>query len=426
MAIFESRSPITKTIGLLSIFRDRILLSAVMLGFALRALYAAWVPVKPMSDPLSYDSLAINLARYGTYELMPNHPASVWPPGTSFLCSLLYRVFGHVYWPIACLNVLLGTLVVVLACWLALGWFGQRVARVTAVTLAIWPSLILYTTVIASELPFMVFTLLALTLYASRPERLWVWLAMGLTLGLACYVRTEALLLGVVIAFGRPPECSLRNRVAAATVILCTVSLAVAPWCLRNTRIYGAPTFMTTTAGANFWMGNNPGSRGGYMTTPPAEHRNSRDQDRYLSKLAMDYVLSHPGAFAVNTVVKAVRLHERETEAYVWTEPGLAQRIGPIALRLVKWIAQLYWAAVLTAGVIGAVTLFRRGWRQMLTHPAALFWAYITGLHAVTLSLQDRFHFPSNPFIAMFASVTILAVWDGWERRNKRHLASTQ
>jgi hypothetical protein len=38
-----------------------------------------------------------------------------------------------------------------------------------------------------------------------------------------------------------------------------------------------------------------------------------------------------------------------------------------------------------------------------------MIWLYVTAIHAVTIATyQDRFHFPSNPFIAMYAGVALL------------------
>jgi hypothetical protein len=69
----------------------------------------------------------------------------------------------------------------------------------------------------------------------------------------------------------------------------------------------------------------------------------------------------------------------------------------------------LFWIAVLFFAVAGVlIGLRRNGWRVLL-HPATMIWLYVTAIHAVTIATyQDRFHFPSNPFIAMYAGVALL------------------
>jgi hypothetical protein len=43
-----------------------------------------------------------------------------------------------------------------------------------------------------------------------------------------------------------------------------------------------------------------------------------------------------------------------------------------------------------------------------LMHPIVLTWIYFTVVYAVT-AVQDRYHFPSHPFIAMLAAMAIMA-----------------
>jgi 4-amino-4-deoxy-L-arabinose transferase-like glycosyltransferase len=412
LPIPSPRRAMDNTGRMAELLRDRIVRAMVLLAFAVRALYATAVPVRPVSDSFAYDTFAFNLARYGTFGWQPDVPSAFWPPGTSFLYSLLYRVFGHTYWPIALLNVLLGTAVVALSVPLAWKWFGRRIAYGTGLVLAFWPSLILYTTVLASELPFIVITLAAMSLFAAAPQRIVTWLLTGALLGLAAHVRTEALLLPLVFAASYPPALSLLRRACGAGLMLTALVLLVTPWCYRNSRIYGAPTFLTTSAGTNFWMGNNPGTKGDYMEPPYAEGRDERAQDQHLRDLAIEFVRSRPGTFVTSSLLKALRLHERETSAFVWSERGLAERVGSTPRALIKWGAQFYWLVTLALSLIGLVISFSRNHWRTLLHPALLFWAYMTTLHATTVALQDRYHFPSDPFIAMFAGVSLVALWD--------------
>jgi hypothetical protein len=70
----------------------------------------------------------------------------------------------------------------------------------------------------------------------------------------------------------------------------------------------------------------------------------------------------------------------------------------------------LFWIAVLLFAVAGVLVGLRRsGWRLLL-HPATMIWLYFTAIHAVTIATQDRFHFPSNPFIAMHAGAALLVL----------------
>jgi 4-amino-4-deoxy-L-arabinose transferase-like glycosyltransferase len=392
-------------------FSDPGIRCALVLAAVLRLLWAIWVPVIPRSDGLAYDIMALTLANENVYGPQADAPASHWPPGTAFLYSLLYRGFGHVYWPVEALNVGLGVLIVFAAAALALSWFGMAAARVTAILLAVWPSLILYTTVLASELPFIALMLLALlarTAISTRPVLCAA--VVGALSAAATYVRIEGLLLPVLFALSMPPAQQWRGRIAFASLATLAVLILIAPWAWRNTLLYGQPAFLVTSSGTNLWMGNNPDSDGGYMPPPALPGLNALEQDAHLRREAIDYIARHPGLFLWNAAVKAVRLHDRETIAWHWSRPGLETVASERTSQAVKWTAHLFWIAVLLLAVAGVLIGLRRsGWRFLL-HPACMIWLYVTAIHAVTIATQDRFHFPSNPFIAMHAGVALLVL----------------
>jgi hypothetical protein len=391
-------------------FSDRGICWALVLAAMLRLLWAIWVPIVPGSDGIAYDIMALTLANENVYGPQADAPSSHWPPGTSFLYSLLYRGFGHVYWPIAALNLGLGVLIVYGSACLALIWFGMAAARITAILLAVWPSLILYTTVLASELPFIVLMLLALlarmTIFARPVLCATVVGALGAA---ATYVRVEGLLLPILFALSMPPAQPWRGRVVFASLATLALLILVAPWAWRNTQLYGQPAFLVTSSGTKLWMGTNPNSDGGYMPPPALPGLNAPEQDAHLRREAIDYISRNPGLFLWNSAVKAVRLHDRETIAWHWSRRGLETVASERTSQGIKWTAHLFWIAVLFFAVAGVlIGLRRNGWRVLL-HPATMIWLYVTAIHAVTIATyQDRFHFPSNPFIAMYAGVALL------------------
>jgi hypothetical protein len=392
-------------------FSDPGIRWALVLAAVLRLSWAILVPVVPSSDGLAYDIMALTLANENVYGPEASAPSSHWPPGTSFVYSLLYRAFGHVYWPVEALNVGLGVLIVYASAGLALIWFGMAAARVTAILLAIWPSFILYTTVLASELPFIVLMLLALLARMTISARLVLCAAVvGALAAAATYVRVEGLLLPILFALSMPPAEPWRRRIAFASVAMLALLILIAPWAWRNTQLYGQPTFLVTSSGTNLWMGNNPDSDGGYMPAPAFPVLNAPDADAHLRREAIDYIARNPGLFLWNSAVKAVWLHDRETIAWHWSRRGIETVTSERTSQGIKWTAHLFWIAVLLCAVAGVLVGLRRsGWRLLL-HPATMIWLYFTAIHAVTIATQDRFHFPSNPFIAMHAGAALLVL----------------
>ena len=150
--------------------RTHALILAV--AFGLRAAWALFVPVRPLSDSFAYDTFAQNLANGLGFGWNAGEPTAFWMPGTSMLYAVCYRLFGHSYTPIVILNILLGVWIVWAAMRLSEKWFDVRTGLVTGWLLAVWPNLIQFTTILASELLFMALMLAALLLWQFW-ERVW-------------------------------------------------------------------------------------------------------------------------------------------------------------------------------------------------------------------------------------------------------------
>ena len=395
-----------------SFWRSREVFWILVCALGVRLLWAAAVPVAPVSDSAAYDLLAVNLADGNGYAFEPGEPSAYWPVGTPAVYSVFYRVFGHVYWPVTLLHIFLGAAMTVLAMFYALERFGPGPARWTGAFLALWPALVQFTTVLASELPFIVLMLAALIAWTLPRGNFWLRAAVtGLCIALASYVRPTALLFPVVFVFAHVVQghCP-RKAVGGVGIMLAVMAVCIAPWTLRNVREFGDFALISTNGGANLWMGNNPETTGEYMPLPESmENMSETARNAHLKQAARAYILDEPGAFVVRTVKKLVRLHDRETIGVVWNREGLAARYPGFVQPVLKGLSELWWLAMLALAIAGILVYLRKqGLRALLGEPAFLLWAYFAAVHAVIV-IQDRYHFPSNPFIAMFAAVAVHA-----------------
>ncbi|WP_165252397.1 glycosyl transferase family 39 [Paludisphaera soli] len=388
------------------------------LALALRVAWGVVVPVVPESDSAAYDILARNIAAGDGYGFKPGVPSVYWPVGTSAIYATLYKAFGVGYGPIVALNVALGVGTVWLAMTLAHGWFGPRAGVITGLILAAWPGQIQFTTILASELPFNFLILCAL--YAEGRDRwptaLRIAAVGALTAG-ASYVRPLALAMPALLWWRRVVDPDMRrgglvaNTAEAAGVVL-VVAILIAPWAARNARIFGSPVLISANGGANFWMGNNPDSNGGYMPLPPrVEKLNEVERDALLKREGRQYVLEHPERFAVGLVKKFIMTHSRESIGVVWNQAGLTRVFGRGVLGPMKLASALYFGAAMLAAVVGAVHALRRlGFRRWIGLPPIVFWAYFAAVHMATVG-GDRYHYPSVPMIAALAASGIVAVF---------------
>lgn len=393
-------------------WRSREVRLILVCALGIRILWAAAVPVVPVSDSAAYDLLAVSLAEGDGYAFAPGEPSAYWPVGASAVYSVLYRVFGHAYWPAAILHILLGIAMTALAMFYALERFGPGPAQWTGAFLAVWPALVQFTTVLASELPFIVLMLSSLIAWTLPRGNFWIRAVVaGICIALASYVRPTALLFPVVFAFAHIVQghCP-RKAIGGVGIMLAVMALCIAPWTLRNIRVFGDFALISTNGGANLWMGNNPDTTGEYMPLPESvESMSETARNAYLKQTARAYILAEPGAFVVRTVKKLVRLHDRETIGVVWNREGLSARYPGFVQPVLKGLSELWWLAMLALAIAGTLVYLRkRGLRVLLGEPAFLLWAYFAAVHAVIV-IQDRYHFPSNPFIAMFAAFTVHA-----------------
>src|SRR5687767_11911502 len=207
-------------------------MALVALALALRILWAIAVPVRPVSDPAAYEVFARGLAAGEGYGWKAGEPSAYWPVGTAAAYGALYAVFGVSPLPVVIFNLLLGAAIVALTALVARRWFGDRAALIAGAATALWPSLIAFTTVIASELPFIALLLLGVHLWERR--RVASALAAGLVFAAAALVRPQALIVPVVLAVGD----LLRGEAARASLVrgalaAAVMAAAILPWSLR-------------------------------------------------------------------------------------------------------------------------------------------------------------------------------------------------
>ena len=393
--------------------------AALLVAVLLRIVWAVLTPVSPVSDSAAYDMLAWNLASGDGFGFRRDEPNGFFAPGAPFIYAAVYAVFGHAYWPIVALHILVGVGSVSLLWTLANGWFGKRAADVAAWILAIWPSQIMFVTVLATELLFNFLLLAALWIWTRESLAGWIrGVLLGPVLALCALVRPHALLLPVCFALAR----LARTREWVASLSLAGVAgvlmlVVILPWSLRNERAFGEPVLIAANFGSNLWMGNNPASGGAYMDLPDdVKSLNDAQRDKALKERAINYILDEPAAFARLSLIRLLKTHGWETINIAWNIKGITQRFGDGALAPLKALSTAYWYVILLAALSGMLLLLKRdGMVRGGFHPTILLWGYFATVHAVTVS-QDRYHFISIPLIAALAGLAIACMLNGRTR----------
>lgn len=392
---------------------DRLSLGGIVaVALILRVAWALWIPVAPYSDPGAYLAMAENLLNHGVYGFEPDVPSGQWPPGTSAVYAALFFVAGSSPAVIAGFNIAVSLANVLLTWAVGREIGGGRAGLVAAAIMAVWPQMIFFVTIPASEPLFIAALLLSALMWRRATGAHWGYaVTAGLFLAAAAYLRSVALLFPLVfLAAALLTRACPPSHAVARIVILClAMAAAIAPWTYRNYQVFDAFVLISANFGSNLHIGNRPGGTGRFQEGGGARDdgadMNQADASRAMGREAAAIILDDPARFLRLSLQKLILTHDRETIGVAWNAQGFEGRLGGRGETALKVLATGYWYAVLaaTALSIGALLVF--GPRAGLALPL-LAWAYFAGIHAVVLA-GDRFHMPSTPFMAVIIGLAV-------------------
>jgi len=399
----------------------RRLLTLLTVAMLLRVVWALVIPVMPVSDSHAYDTFARTLLSSGVFGWNANEPFSFWPPGTSLIYAALFRVFGADYSAIIGLNLILSAGLIVLTMRLATRFYGARCALYSGWLLALWPTLVMFTTVLASELPFLVFVTAALDVWTLPNRRaLLRGVVAGALFGCAALVRPVAMALPVIIGVAVLLEHGLSKsavfeQLRLVIPALIAMACVIAPWTLRNYELYHEVVLISTNGGVTLWMGNAPGTTGEHMDVPAwAEKLRDDKQDKALGELAKGYIVNDPAGFVWRSLRKFIWLYNHESIGVAWNEAGLLARFGESALKPLKLFTHTTWALILMTSIAGLWVLVKmRGLWRAVCGPVVITIAFYSVIHSAVVS-QDRYHLEFAVQLALLAGIALNALVVRW------------
>ena len=389
------------------------------------------------------------------------------PPGYVYFLALIYRIGGPGYLLPRLAQMGLG----LLTCWLLfrLGWrvYGEAAGLAAATMMATyWVSLFFEAEFMAPSLLLFLLTAWLSTVVRWREGMTFRWpLASGLLLGLTALVRPNVLILAPaalawwVWILRRPAQptgdrqqptpwaktAMSKASWQTAAVFLGAAVLAVLPATLRNAVVADDAVFVTSNAGINLFVGNNPGSDGFTPGVPELglllgdSGWDSFDQpkivaavsrqvgrplkdsevSRYFSRRAMQYMVSQPGA-VLRLWGRKLLLFFGPAEISNTKILGMERRVSP-TLGL-----GLDFATILALAIWGAASLVWR-WRRLEAGAAALTLLLALCLVAFTLSylpffVSARFRLPMVPWLMLLGGAGVAILWQWLRLRRFRQL----
>ncbi len=387
------------------------------LALVVRAVWIALIEVNPVSDSQAYDIFARNMALHGVFGFKPDEPGAYWAVGAPAIYAASYIVFGINNFAVIFVNMISTGLILWLIYLLGKLYFNTTTALIATLIFALWPVAIQFTTAIASELHFMAAMLAALLFWAkAKPGQNFVLntVICGILFAAATYIRPVAQLIPVVLVILGLiyRDSPLWGLFAKLSIVLVAIFLLIQPWSARNERVFGVPVSISTNFGPNLWMGNHPGTEGGYTPLPEWTHEMGEiERSEALEQVAVDYIKAEPVAFVTRTLRKVVLLHNRETIGVAWNSSEIKRVFGDLGETLMKVIASLYWFAALGLTIAAVIYISWQGnARYVLSAPPFILILYLVAVHAVIV-VEDRYHLPQIPLMALLAAAFLNATF---------------
>jgi tetratricopeptide (TPR) repeat protein len=397
--------------------RERLgLLAVLAAALALRVLLvlslrdAPYFDV-PIVDAAAFDRWAVRIAA--------GDPAAdrayFQDPLYAYFLAAFYKIWGRDFLAVRLLQALLGTLGLGLLFEAVRRWKGYRPAFAALVVAAFSKSLLFFDALLLKD--FLGVLAMEAALFCLVLERRWKWIALGACLGAGALVRGNFLLLipaaAVALLCMRDPRGALGVCLGAA--------LAVLPATVRNAVVAGEFAPVTTHAGVNLYIGNNPDNTSGRYRPPPflsaatpeaedkdfraeAERRARRplsaaEADRWWRDEALSYIAGHPGTFVAVTLKRLLLLvssHEIPDDH----DPYFMARWSWV-LRLPLFTFGLFTFPLAAAGLYLA-------W---LEKPKPLLAAALCAVYAASVALFfvfGRYRLPLVPLLASFAGFALV------------------
>lgn len=381
---------------------------------AVAALVArAWVASVTPSTPLFLD-----MAEYwerGVYlwQLGALYPDSWRMPGLPAALAAAFAVTGGPSVEAArWVNVLAGTATAALTYALARRTAAPRAAGAAGLAVALYPALLTYVPLIATET--LVTTPLMGALLAATYRSPRGYATAGFLTAIAALVRPPAVVLlpAVMVAALAPtaPTAPLRRRASLAALAVAAFAVTMAPWWLHTAHRHGYVVPFDTTGGSNLLIGNGPGSTGHLESRlfipisqdPEAGPAASPERDSYYRRMAIDYMLAHPWRTLSLLPAKFSGLFalEGREQAYLYSVGVFGELDAPWlrawGLAIVMSLPPLLVLAALGASV-------RNGVVSSVAIPVLALLASATAFHLITLG-DPRYHLPLVPVLAVLAT----------------------
>jgi tetratricopeptide (TPR) repeat protein len=343
-----------------------------------------------------------------------------------YLNLIFFKVYGQHWEGLAVLQILLGSLNVLLVFLIGEKIFNRTVGILAAVLLLLYGNMTLFELTLEPE-AWVIFlnSLFVLSLLWAREKtaggsKAWRFLPPGILLGLSVITKPNGLLLLplalIWIGWGKFHR-SL--KIKACILFLLGTALAVSPITLRNYFKFQDLVLVTADGGKVFYHGNGPGSTGMERADLPhqgfmEERMDEPDSAHVLFRLAARTLSGQPlkpsecASFWVHRTLEHIRTHpfpslllEAKKFLYFWGNYEVHEIDSnyKVSLTLRRW-PLVPFGLISILGMMGMVLAWTNLRRTFLL--SSLVGVYL--LSVLIFFAASRYRLPAVPFLAIFAA----------------------
>ncbi|MEX0768717.1 MAG: hypothetical protein WD029_09615 [Microthrixaceae bacterium] len=395
-----------------------------------------------LSDPFIYLQMGNSLAEGNGYTSLLGRPTAYYPPGYPLFVGAVQRaseLFGQGSRLILILGLSQAVLGGVAAAALVIAGNQLRSSRYLGVTagllFAFWPNLIIHSGLVLSETLFLssfCVLLAVLFLWTNGRELLsnaQLFLLIAAILGstaVCTLVRPQsvvvivpaAALAWLIAGFG------WRRALQGSGLLVVGMLLAILPWTVRNAEVMNKLIPMSTNTGDNFCIGFHEAATGGFsISAACATQKNYTDgpqveaaRDSELRLRTLRWITKNPGEIPELSFKKLWVTFSHDADAvFAWESYGEDPHLSDLQRSSLNWISNLFYWAVLSLSILGAVIVLRD--RKALNAQRAqgllLVFAFAFGaLLPVFFFGHERFKIPVLPCLLLLASLAIQSLCD--------------
>lgn len=399
-----------------SLNRANLFLVIFLFAFFIRFLAIVNLPVeyqKPQGDPAEYDGLAISLLTTKSFSYDNGLPTSNRTPLYPLFLAFIYSIFGHSYFWVRFIQAILSALLCLIIYLIGERLFDRKVGLLSSLICVIYQPFIFFSYYagpgfLNTENLFIflfAITILFLAKLYRKPSISNAFFS-GILLGLSTLTRPITSLFPIFLLIWILLCLKLKAKVKLKLwfVICFSFVIIISPWTIRNYLVHNRFIFLTTITGRVFLFGNNPLARGGW------------GRDFFKSPYY------NPEIFKGKDEVTLSRIYFKEGIKYLLAQP---QRIPWLFMKkiLVFWYFRgngklcVFYLVLLPISLLGIFFSFKK--YSLGSHSLLLIIFIYFSFVAMICYGDPRFRYPIEPYMIIFASIGLSALWPIFSPRYK-------